>query len=124
MVTTWVNIPLSTAPFPTTRCEPAVFPMVSGDFRELRIVPGGTPILEGWKLASALAVETNIEENYFIARLRSLDEYGVGTTSEAALDDLLTSLVDYMKSLQQRADRLSEPLKRDLGILRNILGEQ
>jgi hypothetical protein len=125
VATTWgVNFVPRTATSPTMSSDPARLPTVQGSFLALRHVPEDIRIIGDWKLSSSLAVEIRIEDNCFIARVPFLDEYGLGPTSEAALDDLLTSLVDYAQSLERREYRLSEPLKRDLESLRKILKKQ
>jgi hypothetical protein len=121
LVTTWVDIQSPAPSFPTTTSVPAILPIAQVNFLELRIIPEDIPISGGWKLASPLAVDIRIEEDHFIARVPFLDEYGLGPTSEAALDDLLTSLADYLQSLERREARLSDPLKRDIEILRRLL---
>jgi hypothetical protein len=114
----WVDVSPKTVVFNTSSSKPPEGPSVS---LELRFIPPHIPIKTGWKLASSLMIAIQIEGNHFIAKVPFLDEYGLGVTTEEAIDDLLTSLVDYNESLLRRESRLSEPLKRDLENLKKVL---
>jgi len=120
---TRVNIPPRTVLSRASSSEPAGLPVGPTVSLELRYIPAGIPIRAGWRLASSLMVVIRTEENHFVANVPFVDEYGLGATGEAALEDLLTSLVDYLESLLRRESRLSEPLKRDLENLKKVLAK-
>lgn len=99
----------------------AVLPVVPPIFLETRFINAPIPVKGSWKLTSNLMVLIRNEEEFFVAAVPALDEYGLGPSAEAALDDLLSSLVDYMESLLRREARLSQQLARDLEMLKRLL---
>lgn len=50
------------------------------------------------------------------------EEYGWGQTENEAIADLMSSLVEYMKSLQVREGRLGSSASSDLSKLRQLFG--
>lgn len=92
----------------------------------IQVVPEGTEI-EGtpYKLASDMVVEVVVEcledEGPVIARTHLVDEYGIGTSLQEAILDLLASLADYLMSLERRKEQLGEPMLLDLKNLRTLL---
>ena len=92
--------------------------------REVDRVPEGTSIGSSeWKLAQDLAVDLEYTEKYVIATNSWIDEYGHGDTKQHAIEDLLVSLVDLYKSLEQqkRESRLADELVDMLGKLNVLL---
>lgn len=90
-----------------------------------QVVPQDT-IIKGtpFKLASDLVVELLGDESQIIAKVRLVDEYGMGTSPDEAIRDLLTSLADYLSSLERREAQIGESLTRDLQNLRTLLKMQ
>lgn len=121
IASTSVNIPPKTALSPTIPSKQ--FSLLAGQTYslQLRQMPANMSIKNDWKLASDLMIIIRTDETHFIASLSLLNEYGLGVTVEESIDDLLTSLVDYMESLLRREARLSEPLKKDLEILKKLI---
>ncbi len=75
-----------------------------------------------WELVVNLLIEirTSREEVLAITYLTA-EEYGVGTSFEDAILDLLTSLSDYYRSLEARQERLEPQAVEDLKILRGLV---
>jgi hypothetical protein len=75
-----------------------------------------------WELIVNLLIEirTSREEVLAITYLTT-EEYGVGTSFEDAILDLLTSLSDYYRSLEARQERLEPQAVEDLKILRGLV---
>lgn len=100
---------------------PEVSPLVVG----IAPIPKGTVIGDGfWRLGLDLIVEIRREGSNIVAIDHSVDEYGVGKSSEEALADLLLSLVDYRLSLEKRENRLAAKERGDLTQLRRSLERQ
>ena len=99
----------------------AGLPVVPPIFLEMRFINAPIPVKGSWKLKSDLMVLIRNEEEFFVAAVPALGEYGLGPSAEAALDDLISSLVDYMESLLRREARLSQQLTRDLEMLKRLL---
>src|SRR3989304_8651264 len=71
----------------------------------------GTP----WKVDFDLLVDWEYRETAFIAQIRGLDDYGVGTSTDKAIQDLLFSIADFRESLERRGgghEPISYVLKR------------
>ena len=80
----------------------------------------GTP----WRLRYDLLVNLAYREPAIIALLHGLDDYGVGASSDEAIDDLLSSIADFLDSLERRVAArapLSDELRRTLQILQQLL---
>ncbi len=101
----------------TTSGTPPGFPVLT-----IRIVPQGTQIGAGlWKTRWDSLVELRRESANVVAISFTISEYGIGVTEEAALTDLLTSLVDYLSWLQKRKERLVPSERDDLARLEGFL---
>ena len=75
-----------------------------------------------WELVSDLHVEIKAsDEEEVIAICLNLQEYGIGDSLESAIADLLTSLSDYLQSLESREASLSPSAAKDLQILKSLL---
>jgi len=80
----------------------------------------GTP----WKVDFDLLVDWEYRETAFIAQIRGLDDYGVGTSTDEAIQDLLFSIADFRESLERRVAAnasLSDELRRTLQFLQQLL---
>lgn len=88
----------------------------------LYVVPAQHSWDDSWELIRDLIVEiyTSWEEVVAITYL-TVQEYGVGTSFEDAILDLLRSLSGYYQSLEARLQRLGPPATEDLEILRNLV---
>ena len=88
---------------------------------QLIVLPSGISWDE-WELTESLLVEVvPSEEGVFASPSLVVDEYGMGSTLTEALDDLLTSMSEYLDSLQSREARLGPPGLADLAKLRKLL---
>ena len=75
-----------------------------------------------WELATTLLVEVHTFRDVVKAvTYLTVEEYGIGSTVEEAILDLLTSLSDYLQSLEERRERLSQSALEDLGKLRKLV---
>jgi hypothetical protein len=83
----------------------------------------GTLIANGWKISSDLIVELKQEDSNFIAINHEVEEYGIGKTESEAIQDLMTSLVDYRISLGKRETKLAPVERTDLSNLKRLLGK-
>ena len=68
------------------------------------VIPSDCPWDGNWELAGDLVVEVQTcqEEVLAIAHQLTVEEYGAGASLEEAVRDLLTSLLDYRESLEER----------------------
>lgn len=88
----------------------------------IQVILRGTSLKDSpWRLASDLVVEVKMTGSAIVAIHHGVDEYGIGDTVDAAIEDLLTSLADYRLSLEKREDRLADKPRRDLDTLRKLL---
>jgi hypothetical protein len=78
-------------------------------------------LIEGWqssgghRLKSLLLVTLRTSESGVLAiTYLDTEEYGWGKTEDEAITDLMTSLVEYMESLEGRRDQLGDPAVVDL----------
>ena len=98
--------------------------VVNGDIwsEEMYFVPEGYSWEDCWCLATILVVEirTSLREVLATTWL-TVQEFGVGESFEEAVDDLLTSLSDYLQFLQAREERLGPGEQKDLDILRHLI---
>ena len=77
---------------------------------------------EAWELTSTLLVEVHTFPNEVKAvTYLTVEEYGIGSSLEDAILDLLTSLSDYFQSLEERQERLGPPALEDLDKLRKLV---
>lgn len=75
-----------------------------------------------WELMVDLLVNVRTTPQEVIASIYlTALEYGAGHTVPEAVQDLLTSLSDYYKSLESREDTLGEPGIEDLSRLRSLV---
>lgn len=74
-----------------------------------------------WKLGEDLIFLLSHQGCQVIAQAYQLDEYGIGSSLQEAIGDLLTSLVDYRESLEKRAGQLGDTMFRHLQLLRLLL---
>ena len=90
----------------------------------LLFVPSGKG-WDGWMLAYNLLVTISFSPPDWVATTHlDVAEYGIGTTEEDAVIDLLTSLSEYRESLEDREDRLGAPGLSDLSKLRALLNRR
>jgi hypothetical protein len=83
-----------------------------------------TPIRgTGWKLAQDLGIDLKYDHGFVIATYVLVDEYGHGASAQQAINDLLTSLVDFRESLERQVAEhsLSSELVGILDKLRILL---
>ena len=75
-----------------------------------------------WELLNELLVEIHYSTAEVLATTcLSVQEYGIGSTFEEAVADLLTSLSDYYQSLEARQDRLADAAVNDITKLRQLI---
>ena len=88
-------------------------------------VPRGYAWDNTWCLAIDLLVQvcTSWEEVVATTYL-TVQEYGLGTSFEEAIYDLMTSLSDYCQSLESRRERLGPAESADLAKLHQLLTHQ
>lgn len=93
--------------------------------RGISRVNKGTPIADtGWKLGLDLGIQLDYSDTAVIASSSWLDDYGAGESAEAAIQNLLVSIVDYRESLERRVAanaQLSEELSSTLQRLQLLL---
>ena len=95
-------------------------PLSQGEFR--LVVRRGYSWDATWELASNLLVDIETSEEGVVATtFLEVAEYGIGASLNDAVLDLLTSLSDYLVSLEERADRLSPEALQDLQKLRGLV---
>ena len=96
---------------------------------------GGEPVREGpyiipahaswdscWELATDLTVIVRTSREEVLANTHmTVQEYGVGSTLDEAIQDLLTSLSDYRESLEAREKTLGKEALEDLKQLRALI---
>ena len=88
-------------------------------------IPAGHSWDTCWELAYDLPVEVNTSpEEAVIVTSLGLQEYGIGDSLEIAIEDLLTSLSDYLQSLESREEKLESSATEDLRTLRRLLCAQ
>lgn len=87
----------------------------------LAILPGGWEPEEGFRLNSILLVQLKTNRSGILATtFLEAEEYGWGDTESGAILDLISSLVEYMASLEARRDHLANPGLADLKKLRQL----
>lgn len=75
-----------------------------------------------WELATDLTVSVQASREEVLANTHmTVQEYGVGSTLDEAIQDLLTSLSDYRESLEAREKTLGKEALKDLGQLRALI---
>lgn len=75
-----------------------------------------------WELTTDLTVIVQSSQKEMLARTdNTVREYGVGTSLDEAIQDLLTSLSDYRESLEAREKTLGEEGLEDLRLLRALI---
>jgi hypothetical protein len=84
-------------------------------------VPPGVRVNEEFTLQEGLTAEVKVENGQYVVVEYHVDEYGVGGSLQEAQQDLFSSLVDYLKSLEKRENRLGDKDRNILSILRNML---
>ena len=83
-------------------------------------------LLEGWeysgrRLNSILLVQLRTSRDGVLATTYlEAEEYGWGNTEGEAIMDLMTSLVEYMESLEARQDQLAQSIGEELQRLRQL----
>lgn len=88
------------------------------------LLSAGTSWDNEWELMVDLLVTLHTTPQEVVASiyLGTLElEYGAGASVTEAVQDLLTSLSDYYKSLECREDTLGEPGTEDLSRLRSLV---
>ena len=76
-----------------------------------------------WELKRGFAVvfESSPTRVAAIPQLDGISEYGEGATQNEALEDLLTSFMDYREWLEEREERLHPDAQADLAALRALI---
>ena len=88
----------------------------------LYFLPSGFSWEEGWELSSFLIAEIHPSSQGVLAlTYLTVEEYGEGISVEEAVEDMLTSLSDYLLSLQARESRLAASAASDLAMLRALI---
>ena len=88
----------------------------------LIMLPVGWEFAPGYRLVSILPVQLQISTGGVLATTYlETEEYGWGSTESEAIKDLMSSLVEYMKSLESRQERLSEKALFDLNKLHQLI---
>lgn len=87
----------------------------------LIVLPRGWEFKAGRRLNSILLVQVRASRNGVLAiTYLEAEEYGWGMSEHEAVMDLMSSLVEYMESLESRQDRLAEPALADLRKLQQL----
>jgi len=86
-------------------------------------VPRGTVINNNYKFQTDLTTEVRFEDDKYVVVDYQIDEYGIGDSVQEAQQDLFSSLLDYLMSLERREKRLGNRERRNLQILRQMLTE-
>lgn len=100
---------------------------VAQDVEALSLVVciSGWEIAPGYKLNDALLMQLRFTPSgVFAVTYLDAEEYGWGTTSEEAVSDLLSSLVEYLASLEERQERLAQSGREDLDKLRRLIARE
>jgi hypothetical protein len=85
-------------------------------------IPRGYSWDNAWCLAIDLLVQVCASWEEIVATTYlTVQEYGLGTSFEEAIYDLMTSLSDYRQSLESRRDRLGPRESADLAKLHRLL---
>ena len=84
-------------------------------------VPPGARVNEEYTLQTGLTAVVKVENGQYVVVEYQIDEYGVGESLQEAQQDLFSSLIDYLKSLEKRENRLGDKERRNLSSLRNML---
>ena len=88
----------------------------------MRVLPAHYSWDNAWELVSDLPVEVQTSDGQIVATTNlSTQEYGIGSTVEEAIFDLVTSLSDYFESLTDYEGRLGPSETEDLKILRRLI---
>lgn len=77
-----------------------------------------------WRLKTLLLVEVRSTQREVLALTRlagDVEEYGLGSSELEAIDDLLTSLSDYRRSLESVEDQLAPSAQVDLRALEELM---
>jgi len=87
----------------------------------LVVLPKDWEFATGRLLRSVLLIQLKISSSGILATTYlEAEEYGWGKTENEAITEVLTSLVEYMESLETRRDHLGEPAQADLKRLRQL----
>lgn len=86
-------------------------------------IPRGTVINENYRFQVDLIAEVKFEDDKYLVADYQIDEYGMGNSIYEAQKDLFASLVDYLRSLEKRENRLGDRELRNLDILRRLLAK-
>lgn len=86
------------------------------------LIPAGYTWDDAWELARDLIVEvqTSKQETVALTRL-SVEEYGLGSSFEEAIYDLLTSLSGYCQVLEAKEGKLAVSAAAELKVLRGLV---
>ena len=88
----------------------------------MRVLPAHYSWDNTWELVSDLPVEVQTSDGQIVATTNlSTQEYGIGSTVEEAIFDLVTSLSDYFESLKAHEGRVGPSETEDLKILRRLI---
>ena len=92
--------------------------------RGLYFIPREHSWDEAWVLLNDLVVSIQSSQNEVVAvtfLTHTVQEYGIGSSLDSAISDLLTSLSDYYEFLEDRQDRLATEAVGDLEGLRSLI---
>ena len=88
----------------------------------LIVIPAGWEFSRGYRLRSVLLVQLlTSEEGVLATTYLETEEYGWGNTGNEAITDLMSSLVEYIESLESRREKLSEKSMLDLTKLHQLI---
>ena len=104
-------------------CETSDPPAQAPDDADLYLIRHGHRWMGTCELLGDLFIQTSQSEGQFVAATTylALEEYGVGSTLEEAICDLLTSLWDYRQSLEELEPTLSQSAAADLEELKTLI---
>jgi hypothetical protein len=92
-----------------------------GESISLVVLPKGWLCEGGKRLKSVLLVQIKISlDGVLASTYLEAEEYGAGDNYTEAIRDLLTSLVEYLESLQSRKEKLGDSALRDLNRLEQL----
>ena len=88
----------------------------------MRVLPAHYSWDNAWELVSDLPVEVQTSDGQIAATTNlSTQEYGIGSTVEEAIFDLVTSLSDYFEWLEDHEAKVGPIETEDLKILRSLI---
>jgi len=110
-----------------TKWSPESFPEFQGTQIQLvstigmLTIPRETVIKHNYILQVDLVAEVKVEDDKYVVVDYQVGEYGIGDSLQEAQHDLFASLVDYLRSLERRENRLGDRECYSLRVLRSML---